>query len=199
MLQSQKEILEKLNGDYFGIGITQSGEPYGPIAVPWDSMASAFNMKTPQVYLSPEDIKNPEIFAILKNSQVVGCYIFDPLEDYSFIAEFTELRDVFIMCGGNITDISFMKNLKEWFMFYIEDAHLQNLEPLFPTQEKRAGIFPYCVGFGGCEIEDISALETPEIYLSELIVICPKGANERERWQNIRCGDFGYYEYESRV
>lgn len=199
MLQSQKEILEKLKGDYFGIGITQSGEPYGPLAVPWESMANAFNMKTPQVYLSPEDIKDPEILEILKNSQVVGCYIFDALEDYSFISPFTELHDVFIMNGGGITDISFMKDLKEWFMFYIEDAKLSNLEPLFPTKEKIASIFPYCIGFGGCEIDDISVLENPEIYLSELVVICPKGTNERERWQNIRCGTYGYYEYESRA
>lgn len=199
MLSSQKEILEKLKGEYFGIGITRSGEPYGPLAIPWEHMADAFNMKTPQVYLSPQDLKDPGILEILQSSQVVGCYIFDPLDDYSFISKFTELRDVFIMCGGNITDISFMKDLKEWFMFYIEDAHLKSLEPLFPTEEKIKAFAPYCMGFGGCEIDDISALENPEIYLSELVVISPKGANERDRWQNVRCGTYNYYEYESRV
>jgi len=195
MLQSQKEILENLNNKYLSIGITQSGEPYGAIAVPWDNTANAFNMKTPHIYLSIEDIKDTQMLETLKKFEVLGCYIFDALDDYSFIADFKDLRDVFIMNGDSITDISFMKNLKKWFMFYIENAHISNLESLFPTEEKRIQILPYCIGFGGCEIEDISALENPDIYLSELIVLCPKGANERERWQNIRCGHYGYYEY----
>lgn len=196
MLDTQKEILKNQNSEYLSIGITQSGEPYGPIAVPWEHTASAFNMKTPNVYLTEQDLKDPEIREILNNYHIIGCYIFDALEDYSFIAEFKELRDIFIMNGSGITDISFMKDLKEWFMFYIEEAQIPNLEPLFPTQEKRIGIFPYCIGFGGCEIKDITALENSEIYLSELIVLCPKGTNDRERWQNIRCGTYGYYEYE---
>ncbi len=194
-ISKKKEIFENLNSEYLSIGITASGEPYGPLAVPWDNMANAFNMKTPQVYLSAEDIKDPEILEILKEYEILGCYIFDALDDYSFIADFKDLRDVFIMNGENITDISFMKDLKEWFMFYIENARIPNLEPLFP-KEKKLGILPYCIGFGGCEIKDISALENPEIYLSELVVLCPKGSNNRERWRNIRCGHYGYYEYE---
>lgn len=195
MLDTQKEILKKTNNDYLSIGITLNGEPYGPIAVPWEHTASAFNMKTPNVYLTEQDLKDPEIRGILEKHHIVGCYIFDALEDYSFIAEFKELRDVFIMNGGGITDISFMKDLKEWFMFYIEEAKLQNLEPLFSKDNKRVGIYPYCVGFGGCEIDDITALEDREIYLSELVVLCPEGTNHRERWQNIRCGTYSYYEY----
>ena len=196
MLQSQKEILENLNSNYLSIGITENGEPYGPLAVPWDNMANAFNMKTPQVYLSAEDIKDPQMIESLKKYELIGCYIFDALDDYSFIADFKDLNDVFIMNGDNITDISFMKDLKEWFMFYIEKAKLKNLDALFP-KGKKVGIMPYCIGFGGCEIEDISALENPEIYLSELIVLRPEGANDRERWQNIRCGHYGYYEYKT--
>ncbi len=195
MLDSQKEIFEKLNSEYLSIGITSNGEPYGPIAVPWEHTASAFNMKTPDVFLSKQDIKDTEIREMLKKYHIVGCYIFDALDDYSFIADFKELRDVFIMNGDNITDLSFMKELDEWFMLYIEDAHIQNLDPLFP-KDKKIGFLPYCIGFGGCEINDITALENSEIYLSELIVLCPKGTNDRERWQNIRCGTYGYYEYE---
>lgn len=195
MLNSQKEIFEKLNSEYLSIGITSNGEPYGPIAVPWEHTASAFNMKTPDVYLSEQEINDPEILEKLKGYHVIGCYIFDALNDYSFIADFKELRDVFIMNGANITDLSFMKELNEWFMFYIEDARLENLESLFP-KERKIGLLPYCVGFGGCEIKDITALENNEIYLSELVVLCPKGTNDRKRWQNIRCGTYSYYEYE---
>lgn len=195
MLDSQREALKNQNSEYLSIGITQSGEPYGPIAVPWEHTASAFNMKTPDIYLSEQDIKDPEIHEILKNYHVIGCYIFTALQDYSFIAEFKEMRDIFILDGGNITDLSFMKDLDEWFMLYIEDAHLENLDLLFPKGRKDK-FFPYCIGFGGCEIKDITALENPEIYLSELVVLCPKGTNHRERWQNIRCGTCGYYEYE---
>lgn len=195
MLDSQINALKNIKGNYLSIGITHSGEPYGAIAVPWENTASAFNMKTPDIYLSEQDIKDPEIREILNNYHIIGCYIFNALQDYSFLADFKELRDVFILNGGNITDLSFMKELNEWFMLYVEDARLPNLDPLFP-KGKKDKFFPYCIGFGGCEIKDITALENPEIYLSELVVLCPKGTNDRERWQNIRCGTYGYYEYE---
>lgn len=195
MLDSQREILKNQNSEYLSLGITQNGEPYGAIAVPWEHTASAFNMKTPNVYLSEQDLKDPEIREILKEYHIIGCYIFNALQDYSFIADFKELHDVFILDGCNITDLSFMKELNEWFMLYIEDARLPNLDPLFP-KGKKDKFFPYCIGFGGCEIKDITALENSEIYLSELIVLCPKGTNDREKWQNIRCGTYSYYEYD---
>lgn len=195
MLESQRKILESNDSKYLNIGITRDGSPRNSLRVPWERTASAFNMKTPNVYLSGDDLQDPDILARLQNYRILGCYIFDPLEDYSFLEELKGLWDIHIRYGGNLTDISFLADNKEWFMFYLEDACLENLEPLFPKDRGKGMLHSYCVGLVNCKVADISALEQEDVYLSELLVIQPEGTNERARWENVHAGTYRYYEY----
>ncbi len=196
MQQAQIKRLENHKGNYLSIGITKDGTGCGVIEIPWHHTGSAFNMKTPHVYLTEQDLYDPQVLKMLGRFHIIGCYIFESLNDYSFLANFKELWDIFILKGQNITDLSFMKDLDEWFMFYIEDAHIKSLDPLFPPHQSRNILRPFCVGFGGCKVDDITAIENRELRLSELAVFCPKGTNEKARWEKVRAGTYNYYEYE---
>ena len=101
MLSSEKEKLFSNEEDFISIGISKGGEKYGMVPVPWEQTANAFNMRTPNVYIAPEDLVNEEIMCQIAKQRVVGCYIFEELEDYSFLKEFTEIRDLYIRKGMN--------------------------------------------------------------------------------------------------
>lgn len=196
MLESQKQKLENYNSEYLNIGITQDGSPRNVIQVPWHYTASAFNMKTPHIYLCAEDMKDPQIIELLQKYHVLGCYIFDPLEDYSFIGNFKELWDVHIENGHNITNLSFMEELEDWFMFYLENACLENLDSLFPRNHKKDQFHSYCVGFVDCKVDDLRALAECDLHLFEQLVVYPKGANQKERWNCVQSHRYTYYEYD---
>ena len=56
MLQRYKELLFASENQWISIGITKTGEDVGAISVPWSITAHAFNMKTPNIYISVVDI-----------------------------------------------------------------------------------------------------------------------------------------------
>lgn len=197
MLASQKQLLETRTSEYLNLGITADGEPRRAIPVPWELTGSAMNMRTPDLYLAPEDLQDAALMARLRQFHVLGCYIFTPLEDYSFLAGFPELWDVSIWHGQNLKDLSFMRSLPEWFMFYLEDAQLDTLDPLFPPEVPKERFRSYCLGFSGCRVGDNSAIERSGLFFSELLVLCPKGAGERSRWKLGRVGRRTYYEYDT--
>lgn len=194
MIESQRQLLESTTSNYLSLGITGDGEPRRSIAVPWERTANAFNMRTPDMWISPEDLSDPALWTALERFRVTGCYIFCPLEDYSFLTRLPLLQDIHICQGAGLKDLEFLRPMNDWFQLYIEDASLPTLTPLFPAGPRK-GFHSYCVGLAGCTVGDISALEDREIYLSELVILVPKGTNERERWRTIRCGTYTYHEY----
>ena len=100
MTESQREKLNSYPSKYLSIGITEDGEPRFFGWVPWDSMADAFNMRTPQVFFSPEDLTDEAIWTELSRFHINGCYIYCPLTDYSFLERLTELHVTSCMeCG----------------------------------------------------------------------------------------------------
>ena len=86
MLLSEREKLFNRTEKTVSIGITAGGVPRTVVHVPWESTAHAFNMRTPNVYLSPEDVADGEILAKLCTFRVIGCYIWVPLSEYSFLS-----------------------------------------------------------------------------------------------------------------
>ena len=60
------------------------------LRIPWDKTSNAFNMRTPNIYIAPEDLQNQEIMSQIAKKKVDGCYIFEELKDYTFLKEFTE-------------------------------------------------------------------------------------------------------------
>jgi len=195
MLEAQKAYLDNLQDKYLNIGITENGEPRNMISVPWKHDSNAYNMRTPELWLSAEDVKDPCLLARLKGLCIRGCYIFTPLEDYSFLAELKGLWDLHIRQGGALRGLSFMREMREWFMLYIEDARLDDLSPAFPENWREKGLHSYCVAFVNCRVKDISALEREDIRLSELLVCQPEGTNEKKKWSRVRAGTYRYWEY----
>ena len=86
MLESERNKLNNRESEYLSIGITQGGVPRVTIGVPWEATAHAFNMRTPNVYLSPEDLQDEEVMVLIESYKVIGCYIWAPLTDYGFLA-----------------------------------------------------------------------------------------------------------------
>lgn len=108
--------------------------------------------------------------------------------------------NLFICHGNNIRNLSFTRNLPELKMIYIENACLNNLQPLVDNfNEKREQEFiprAICMGFYHCSVMDTSALQDAEFITSELLVWPVEGDN-RERWRMRgypRPGTFRFYD-----
>ena len=191
MIESEKKKLLERNNEYLSIGITEGGEPRDVTSVPWERTSHAFNMKIPDVYIFPEDLHDEEMLKTLHGYRVIGCYIYAPLDNYDFLGEFTEIRDLYIECGEGLTDISFINNLCECDMLYLEGASLKNLDQVVEMKKKARGLFGgiRCLGLFGCKIEDVSSLFT--VSFSEFLVW---STGEAERYKDVPAGTNRYYE-----
>ena len=194
MTEADLQTLRNFPHKYLSIGITEDGHSRQSVWVPWETTCNAFNMRTPDLYISPDELADEEFWTELGRFHVVGCYIFCPLEDYSFLDRLPELQDVTIHQGGALRNLSFLRNMKGWSQLHVEDAVLENLDDLFP-EGARKGLFSICVCLSGCTVRDLSALTQAGIYLSELVILAPEGSNDRKRWKAVRCGKYSYFEY----
>jgi hypothetical protein len=192
-----REEYEKLVGAseenaYISIAVNADGTPVRNGFVPWVRTASAFNMKTPDLTISVRDLKDEKVTGLLKICRVTGCYIYEGLDDYSFIGEFGDIRDLHILHGENLKDLTFLRQLKELFMFYLEDASLPDIRPLVDACNGSGGP-GRCFGFRNCRIGDTSALEDIRFTLSELLV-WPDGEDDEVRWKKgVKPGVFRFY------
>ena len=194
MTEQDRKFLRSYSKKYISIGITADGRGRRSVWVPWQSTGNAMNMRTPDLYFSPEELLDEALWAELKRFHIVGCYIFSPLDDYGFLTRLTEMQDLNIYKGGALRSLSFLRQMPEWFHLHIEDAVLENLDDLFPNG-LRKGIFSTCVCLSGCTVRDHSALTQPDVRLSELVVLMPEGSNAKARWTDVRCGKYTYHEY----
>lgn len=192
MTESQRQFLREYSKKYLSIGITADGKPRRSVWVPWELTGNAMNMRTPDLYFSPEELQDEALWEELKRFHIVGCYIFCPLDDYGFLYRLTELQDLNIYKGGALRDLRFLRTMPEWFQLHVEDAVLENLDDLFPDGPRK-GILSCCICLSGCQVADLSALEN--IRLSELVILMPEGSNDRDRWKSVRCGKYTYHEY----
>ena len=192
MTESQRQFLREYSKKYLSIGITADGKPRRSVWVPWELTGNAMNMRTPDLYFSPEELQDEALWEELKRFHIVGCYIFCPLDDYGFLYRLTEIQDLNIYKGGALRDLRFLRTMPEWFQLHVEDAVLENLDDLFPDGPRK-GILSCCICLSGCQIADLSALEN--IRLSELVILMPEGSNDKDRWKSVRCGKYTYHEY----
>ncbi len=173
------------SNEYLNFAVNQDGKPVQGCFVPWEKTSSAFNMKTPNITLSVMDLEDPVIMEELRKCKVLGIYIMTALEDYSFIERFPGVWDLFILHGENMKDLSFTRNLTELFMFYLEEAKLPDLTPLIDNFNENLGFGGKNMGFYRCAIEDVSALESVDFIMGELLV-WPNEGDSRERWKMKR-------------
>ena len=192
MTESERQFLREYSKQYLSIGITADGKPRRSVWVPWELTGNAMNMRTPDLYFSPEELQDEALWEELKRFHIVGCYIFCPLDDYGFLYRLTELQDLNIYKGGALRDLRFLRTMPEWFQLHVEDAVLENLDDLFPDGPRK-GILSCCICLSGCQVADLSALEN--VRLSELVILMPEGTNDKDRWKAVRCGKYTYHEY----
>ncbi len=133
--------LLSLVNERVSIGITQSGKPQKMIPIIWEGATQSFEMQTPSVYLTAKDLKNPEILKLLDCSKVVGLYIFEPLEDYSFISRFKYLEDISIKNGDALNNLEFLKGLDFCKMLYLQNANLENLNTIIELKKQNKSNF----------------------------------------------------------
>jgi hypothetical protein len=194
MLLSEREKLFSEEKKTIGLGISKEGKPYDVLPIPWDKTSNAFNMRTPNIYIAPEDLQNQEIMSQIAKKKVDGCYIFEELKDYTFLKDFTEIRDLYIRKGKNIKDLSFMSEMKKWYMLLLEDVKLDHLDELYPPVGVKPPQFGYCMAFYHCDIKDVSALKEKNLYMSELIIWNKKTDEDYNKWKNAARGKFTYYD-----
>ena len=198
MIESQhRKLMEEYDKPYVSIGIWNYGDEMPVIGIPWVSHTGAMNMKTPHIWFEPDDFNNPdpEIMTRLSQLQVIGCYIYSILEDYSFLAKFPDLRDVHIRKGNNIRSLSFMREIKKCTMFYLNGATLDNLEDLTSFRTSRGARQSFYLGFANCRISNIDCLLDREaVLLDELVIVNPVGTDEKGRWKDVHAIQYTYRE-----
>ena len=166
MITSEREKLRNKDSDYLSIGITSGGFPRMSVGIPWVATVHAYNMRTPDVYLSPEDLQDEELMRVFESYKVIGCYIWVPLDDYSFLARFKELQDINIKNGDAITNLDFVSELYECRMLYLQNANLKNLDVIVEVKKNSTAMFGClrCIGLDNCVVEDLSVFETEKVH-----------------------------------
>lgn len=195
MLYDEKVNLFSRTSEYISIGITKGGVVKMKVGIPWESTAYAYNMCVPNVYIAPEDLEDKEVMSKIMTFKVIGCYIWTPLEDYMFISNFTELRDLSIMCGGAIRNLDFLKNLRECRMLFLEHAQLDNLDVLIGLSTEKEILFSglKCVALSDCEVRDLSAFEREEHYFMEFLIWESEKVSGKKRWDKVCAAKKKYY------
>ena len=190
MLKAFMKRLEGKRRDPISSGITKEGKSRLTIPIPWEQPAHAMNMLMPNVYLSREEVSDPEIMKyLISHTKVRSCYIFKFLENYEFLSNFAEMEDLEIYRGNHITLLSFMRNMKSWMMFHIENARLKNLTEAFLEDRKIDFFLQVRLSLQACEVGELKeAVEfTRKKSLAELIICRKKSQrDEREQWKEVR-------------
>ena len=193
MENSEQMKLDAYDKKHISIGITEDGIRRDSGSIPWEQTGHSFNMRIPNIYFAESDFYDPSILSRLEQLEVIGCYIFTPLEDYAFLSRFTRLQDIYIEQGHNVKNLSFTRNMTEWFMFYLEDAELDHLEDLFLQPNHSSDFHAYCFGLTNCFVKDPSAIAKSSIRLSELIICGKDCASEKEKWRSLPALTRRYY------
>ncbi|MBQ9827308.1 MAG: hypothetical protein IJM62_01350 [Lachnospiraceae bacterium] len=196
MHQEQYDLLMEAaeKNAYMSIAVSEDGAPVNSGPIPWERTLSGFNMRTPKLTVSAADLVDEAVMSALERCDLRGMYIFSGLSDYGFISGFKRLQDLFICRGEQIRDLSFVRELKDLFMFYLEDASIPDLKPLIEACGKGPGGPGKCFGFRRCDVADTSALMNIDFVLSELLV-WPVPGDTEDRWITSRKpGVFRFYE-----
>ena len=183
MLDRERERLFDPKREFVNIGISEGGVCYSVTQILWKSSAGAFNSRTPDVYIAPEDLLDKEIFDRICSLTVQGLYIYTPLEDYSFISKLTTLWDLHIRCGENIKNLDFLSTLDDCMMLVICNAKLDDVDVIRRVKSANRGInfaFGY-LGFYDCEIERPMDFADTRCYFTELLVWSRPENRERDK------------------
>ncbi len=175
MREELRLALDGHDSEYLSVGVNDTGENPRSWEVLWYNTSNAYNMKTPDLYITKEEISDPEVIKKLRSFRVVGFYIEVPLEDYSFLADFPDIFDLNIFYGKNLRDLGFLGKLKRCRMIFLEDIDVPDIDVILNSKRGKKVIdAPFvCVGLYNCKIERVPTREEmsgPEMFFSEFIV-----------------------------
>ena len=199
MIETERSKLQNKQGNYLSIGITEDGIPKNGISVPWENTGHAFNMKLPDVYISPEDLDDQDIMSELERFTVVGCYVWTLLRNYDFLERFPEIKDLSIRQGENIKDLEFLRSLTECSMLFLENVRIENLDVIIDMKKACRSILSCfrCVGLYNCRINDLSRFEVEDVSFSEFLVWNDRKYQDRKRFGGVSALTYRYYEVDA--
>lgn len=153
--------------------------------------------RSPDIFLCEEDLYDGEILFQLKSFTILGLYVFCALKDYNVLGNFSDLQDISLKEAHNMRDLSFMANMSDWFMLFIQGASLPNLDPLMHTEGFKKNRHSYCLGLYDCHIKDTSSLINSNLHLYELLIWNKWSKFENERWRKANALVYHYYRLDS--
>ena len=196
MLEKERKALFERDKDYISIGISEGGVHYGIIPVMWEGTASAFNMRTPDIFIAPEDLLDGEIMERLESFTVYGLYIYAPLDDYGFISCFKSLQDLHIEGARKLNSLDFLAELVDLSMLFIEGASLDNVDLIWDIKTSGKGFMPYRnIGLYDCDVARAPSSEYPPCRFTEFLVWsrAENAQRDRELWADVVALTKRYY------
>lgn len=127
--------------------------------LPWGHDSICYNFNSPNELVLETEIQNIETLSQIE-ALVIGC----DLDDYSFIEDMSELRQLYIYTGNNITNLSFLSNLQDLRQLYIAGSNIDSLDGLIKLLQKQKTVY--------------DSLEPSQRITYGLNAICVRSANE---------------------
>ena len=161
-------------------------------------MSNFFDGYIEQMSLALREESAIEVLSEIPISDLIlGLYVFCALKDYNVLGNFSDLQDISLKEAHNMRDLSFMANLSDWFMLFIQGASLPNLDPLMHTEGFKKNRHSYCLGLYDCHIKDTSSLINSNLHLYELLIWNKWSKFENERWRKANALVYYYYRLDS--
>lgn len=178
----RKLLLEAAeNRAYLSIAVTDDGASVRWGVVPWERSTSAYNMRTPKLTISAEDLLDESVRELLRQCTINGCYLYARLPSFDFLAEFSQLEDLYLPAGELVADLSFVRPMTRLFMLYLGGAQLPDLDPLIDLWNANPYGAGKCLGLSSCDVADTSALARATFRFKELH-IWPVPGDSADRW-----------------
>ncbi len=146
---------------------------------PWKHDAACYNFQVPDEFLLCHEIGNIQDKSDVE-TLVIGC----DLEDYEFISDMTNLRQLYIYSGERIHSVDFVKSLVKLRQLYIANSHIDSLDGLVKLIEEKEnrlaaetdawkrmelGMEGICIE-SDCESLDGQKLSEGKLYIAEVII-----------------------------
>lgn len=112
--------------------VETEGTSYG---LPWYHDANCFNVRLPE-----ESILSRNVNTLSGNEEIEGIFIGCELEDYSFLKDMTNLKQLYIYTAEGLEDIEFIENMTKLRHLCIYRSNIKEIAPLEVLLDKQKKI-----------------------------------------------------------
>lgn len=196
MLDTERRKLFDPKREYLNLGVNGDGEFYSVTPIMWVNGVSAHKMRTPDVYITPADLLDREIFDRIRSLCVLGLYIYVPLEDYNFISELSDLRDIHIECAEGLKSLDFLHHTPECELLFLHKASLPDIDAVWEVKSSGVGFMPMEeIGLYDCNIGRATEPYEPKQRFYEFLVWSRPENAERDRnmWTEVASSTKRYF------